>query len=205
MTEEFDWQLISPEGCGPLYVIATKKEIQDYRSLFSENCDHNSREIRDFKTSNGGWQRKEQCLICGKSASNPVTRNKNVVVPGWDYDLTDNIGAARRERRLVIENLLIERTANLEESGYEYYEEYLKSDEWKKRRLLVFKRDGKTCQACLSEAATEIHHLTNDRIFSEPLFDLVAVCRPCHEKLHVKKLIAKEAARAKSLVAQIGG
>jgi hypothetical protein len=201
--DEFEWCWIYPQGSGSLNVLASKSEIGEYRTLFSEDCSHSEREIRDFKTSNGGLQRKQQCLTCGKPASNSITRDKKQVVPDWDYDLANSLEVAKRERRYDIETLLIDRTANLELSGYAFYEDYLKSDEWKARRASIFKRDGKKCQSCLSEEATEVHHLTYERIFSEPLFDLVAICRPCHEKLHRKKLIAREAARAKGMTAQV--
>ena len=29
----------------------------------------------------------------------------------------------------------------------------------------------------------EVHHITYAHVFDEPLFDLRAVCRPCHERL----------------------
>ena len=62
----------------------------------------------------------------------------------------------------------------------EQYRMYLASKEWKKRRARVMDRDNYLCRIC-GKRATEVHHLTYDRIFDEPLYDLVAICRECHE------------------------
>ncbi len=32
--------------------------------------------------------------------------------------------------------------------------------------------------------AEDVHHLTYARLYDEMLFDLIAVCRDCHERLH---------------------
>ena len=52
------------------------------------------------------------------------------------------------------------------------------------KKAKVMLRDKNICQACLTRQATDVHHLTYKHIYNEPLFDLVAICRPCHEKLH---------------------
>ena len=66
----------------------------------------------------------------------------------------------------------------------ETYAEYLKSPEWKVKRNAVLVRDGHRCRLC-GNTATEVHHLTYDRKYNESLYDLVAVCRECHQAVHV--------------------
>jgi hypothetical protein len=61
--------------------------------------------------------------------------------------------------------------------------EYLDSRAWKRRRSLVLARDQHRCMAVLPGCevlATQVHHLTYRHWRNEPLFDLVAVCPPCH-------------------------
>jgi 5-methylcytosine-specific restriction endonuclease McrA len=60
---------------------------------------------------------------------------------------------------------------------------YLRSPQWKAKAGMVMRRDGFVCQACLQNPATQVHHLTYDRWGHEPLFDLVAVCKPCHDTI----------------------
>ena len=67
----------------------------------------------------------------------------------------------------------------------DYYREYLKSDEWKRKRYVVLKRDNWICQYC-GKKATQVHHkkYAKYQIGKEPIKWLVSVCRPCHRKQH---------------------
>lgn len=66
------------------------------------------------------------------------------------------------------------------------YPAYLQSQAWDRRRNKVLARDGNICTACGDAQATEVHHLTYERVGREPLFDLVSVCKSCHESIHRK-------------------
>ena len=65
------------------------------------------------------------------------------------------------------------------------YREYLKTDDWKRKRYVVLKRDNWTCQHC-GVPATQVHHLKYAKynIGKEPIEWLVSLCKPCHEKQH---------------------
>jgi 5-methylcytosine-specific restriction endonuclease McrA len=67
-----------------------------------------------------------------------------------------------------------------------YRNVYLKSDEWQRKRHLVFKRDNWTCVYC-GAYATQVHHkkYAKRRIGKEPIKWLVSVCKSCHEKQHL--------------------
>ena len=66
-----------------------------------------------------------------------------------------------------------------------YRNEYLKSEEWKRKRYVVMKRDNWRCVFC-GDMATEVHHnrYSKYNIGKEPIEWLVSVCRSCHEKQH---------------------
>ena len=64
------------------------------------------------------------------------------------------------------------------------YSEYLLSEKWYEIRKKVLKRDNYTCQGCLEQKAEEVHHKTYLHLFDELLFDLVSVCKSCHNKIH---------------------
>lgn len=81
---------------------------------------------------------------------------------------------------------------------YEEYETWLKehtiylaSDEWKWRRQMVLERDNYLCQGCLTNRATQVHHLTYKHWRNELLFELVSVCDGCHD--HEKATRIKQA------------
>ena len=61
------------------------------------------------------------------------------------------------------------------------YEDYLKSPAWKVKRDAVIQRDGIQC--ICGAKATEVHHKTYNNIGKEPLSDLVALCKVCHENV----------------------
>ena len=67
----------------------------------------------------------------------------------------------------------------------DYYREYLKSDEWKRKRYVVLKRDNWTCKYC-DKKATQVHHLkyAKYQIGKEPIKWLVSVCSSCHKDQH---------------------
>lgn len=65
------------------------------------------------------------------------------------------------------------------------YQNYLdNSPKWKAKRFRVFVRAKFVCEKCRRRKATQVHHKTYKRIFNEPLSDLLAVCAPCHRKIH---------------------
>ena len=86
-----------------------------------------------------------------------------------------------RERQEIYE---IEKVLKFEKSNYYKYLTYLKSEEWRSKRSAVLKRDGGVCQGCRNASATEIHHITYENLFQEPLEDLISYCQPCHKKAH---------------------
>jgi 5-methylcytosine-specific restriction endonuclease McrA len=64
------------------------------------------------------------------------------------------------------------------------YQAYLNSDRWKAKRLKVLSRDKFKCQKCKKAQATQVHHLTYERIFNERMTDLMSVCARCHREIH---------------------
>lgn len=63
------------------------------------------------------------------------------------------------------------------------YDQYMQSESWAAKRAAVLKRDP-ICKACGVAPSQQAHHLTYDRFGDEPLFDLIGVCIPCHQKIH---------------------
>jgi 5-methylcytosine-specific restriction endonuclease McrA len=72
-----------------------------------------------------------------------------------------------------------------ERRGRFYREGYLESDDWKRKRWLVLKRDGNRCVYC-GGRANQVHHKRYARrnIGREPIEWLVSVCDGCHRKQH---------------------
>lgn len=64
------------------------------------------------------------------------------------------------------------------------YLNYLESPQWRYLRERVKARDGYVCQDCGTNRSLHVHHLTYERIFREPLSDLITVCDDCHRTRH---------------------
>ena len=64
------------------------------------------------------------------------------------------------------------------------YNLYLLSDEWGALREAVLKRCGQRCEKCERIVPLEVHHIIYDRRYFEHLDDLIALCRPCHQRRH---------------------
>jgi hypothetical protein len=66
-----------------------------------------------------------------------------------------------------------------------YRVEYLKSDDWKRKRWVVLKRDGRRC-VYRGGRASQVHHKRYARrnIVKEPLAWMVSICDSCHRKQH---------------------
>ncbi len=66
-----------------------------------------------------------------------------------------------------------------------YRNEYLKSEEWQRKRYVVFKRDNWRCVYC-GAPATQIYHkkYAKRNIGKEPIEWHVSICKPCHDSKH---------------------
>jgi 5-methylcytosine-specific restriction endonuclease McrA len=68
----------------------------------------------------------------------------------------------------------------------DYYRNvYLNSDDWKRKRYVVLKRDNWKCVYC-GAPATQVHHkkYAKRSIGREPIKWLVSVCKSCHDSRH---------------------
>lgn len=128
-----------------------------------------------------------QCARCGmqlggfqKKAN--LTAEAMKSAPDFDHSLSEAFYEQRRSRR---EELWGE-TEFQSRSGYNraFYEGYLLTPAWQEKRRLVFQRARGVCEGCRQKPATEVHHMTYERLGHEMLFDLRAVCRECHEAIH---------------------
>ncbi len=169
--------------------------MQDKRSYSDRDlgahmpsCDHNDEELRTHVIRSGVKHYKFQCLTCG-SRGGSIRRDHwliqtlKVDPPAVDLDLSTKWWAARQaEQQEAYENA---RRAE-RDAWRDRYNTYLKSPEWRGRVEKVMQRDRNVCRADLlgcARFATQVHHLTYDHLGHEPLFDLIAICAPCHARL----------------------
>ena len=151
------------------------------------NCSHQFEPIR-LVTRNGSQQLKYECTLCGVR-SQPVSRSdmpmnhqaqaRLITIEEQQYAAE----VAIRERQQRIRELDEKRERERAEWRAKY-NAYMGSEQWKHKRRKVMERDNYTCRGCGENRATEIHHSTYKHLGRELLFELVAVCRKCHEIVH---------------------
>jgi hypothetical protein len=64
------------------------------------------------------------------------------------------------------------------------YKQYLRSPEWRRRRVAVIVRAKGRCERCRLWPIVNLHHLSYANLGNEPLTDLLGVCSKCHKELH---------------------
>lgn len=172
-------EVFDPELCRAVRVALTA-ELQTDLARLDEQCPHphEQRYMCEVRIGDGRTQWRWQCGRCfaliGPACKPPG--NGEPVRSHAEGRHEHLLSISRAKRDLVL----------LEHSRRQRaeYDAYLASAAWQERREKVLLRDGYRCQACGERDATQVHHLTYARVFSEPLFDLVAVCAECHEGLH---------------------
>lgn len=132
-----------------------------------------------------------QCGKCGRSRSGALKRADFAHwqdFPKWDDERVE------RHRRRITEHLdgfreaAVNRQVQAEEafeSRRREYREWLStSAEWRALRWRVLTRAERRCEACLNATAGDVHHLTYRLGRLPPAWELRAVCRNCHDRLH---------------------
>lgn len=142
-----------------------------------EECQHQHTELRARTIRGGSKQYVRQCLFCGEPVGNPQKQNGEVAP--FDEELRESYSDRRRE---VMDVARREKRTE----WWAHYREYLASDAWSELRVKVLERDNYRCQGCLDAMATEVHHTTYAHFGAEFAFELLSLCRPCHERFHAE-------------------
>jgi hypothetical protein len=149
------------------------------------SCKHDVRELRHRRIKDGRFSFVRQCIRCGNT-SQPVKKEIALLelagntAPDYDDDLEENWRKRKSQEYDEVR-------ARFHEKRVDNYGEYLSSDLWAQMRMKVIQRAGGICEGCLERPAIEVHHLSYEHIGNEFLFELVAVCKHCHEAIHKHK------------------
>jgi len=65
------------------------------------------------------------------------------------------------------------------------YKEYLQSEEWANKRIIVIEREWWRCKCCNSRKNLNVHHRTYETIHTDQeINDLTLLCWKCHTIIH---------------------
>lgn len=146
-------------------------------------CPESAVDLRKRTVRGNAVQYVWQCLGCGEPVGSAVAKAAVLELRGTLDVMPFDAGlaaAVRGRARLAAEQAEADRKA----AWFEWYGNYLTSDAWLAKRDRVFKRAGGVCEGCGDRAPDQVHHLSYENVGAEFLFQLVAICEPCHQRYH---------------------
>lgn len=156
-----------------------------WNTHWSRQCDHIL--VPRLKRYPSGMRAKNQCTKCGQGFG------ANVPMAGvselWDEDLERRVSEEYEADcvayRKKMEDCYRWQRGEKSREWWDMYHRYLRSAIWQVKRQLVLERCGGICESCGQRDAEHVHHLKYPETFGhEPLWDLRAVCVPCHKIIH---------------------
>lgn len=152
----------------------------------SYECDHQATEMRRRVVKGGAIQYVQQCLRCGSPTTGAIAKTKalsmNGGAPVTDFD--DALNESWKENKQAAISGIYQEERGLNFAWWEWHTQYLKSPEWAANRRKVIQRSQGLCEGCREAEPVEVHHLSYDHVGDELLFELVALCKACHDKAH---------------------
>lgn len=184
------------DNCGTQ--LTTKKVNDAFSVVYCENgcfypksmggdydCRHEYTSLVKREWGNTQMRVQYQCDKCKRLIGNAKScKGVDISKLEWhDEAYRDSLSLKRQDANDLCKELWVNLQVNKKELWFKEHSEYLSSFKWKEKRKKVLYRDRYLCQACLENAATEVHHITYSHWKNEPLFDLVSVCKKCHDQI----------------------
>jgi hypothetical protein len=166
--------------------------------LFQEDaCEHPQTIIIQRVDTAGRPFFSRYCKHCGVKFGGPIPRVKaeaEGVAPTSESEIELDAERYTAERQAQFDKLVnaaVERAERAAKEALEEwrqgYDDYLRSPQWKRRAAKIMERAAGVCEGCLTRPAEEVHHLTYANVREEFAFELVALCSPCHRRVHGSK------------------
>jgi hypothetical protein len=151
--------------------------------LPAPSCNHPDQELRCRRRVNNVELVCLQCLTCGHNCgSKPEAGRDLSKLKQWDPRLVEEWDKRRAAYWEAMRQQFEQDRAEKSRHFSEKYHQHLKSEKWKQLCRHVLARCKGICEGCAEQRAVHVHHLTYEHLSDEFLFELVAVCVPCHEK-----------------------
>lgn len=159
-----------------------------WESHWTRVCKHDF--VARLKRYGSTTRARMQCKKCGAGGTMVATRG---VFEMWDAALEQRCQSEYQsaldewhDRRQAAFNAAARDRAD---KWWSLYSDYLRSAVWRKKRQLVMERNVRLnrglCEACGEIPPSDVHHTKYPKTFGhEPLWDLQAVCRKCHQIFH---------------------
>ena len=150
-----------------------------------EPCPHERSAVRARRASRGEIFAR-QCLECGALVGSWLKRDVALGTAGGPPEPWDEaLNRAWEDRRVAAAKAEYEAAREAEERAWrKRYRAHLRSLAWAQLRAKVFQRSRGRCEGCGEAEAYAVHHLTYAHLGAEFLWEVVALCDPCHARVH---------------------
>lgn len=148
------------------------------------HCEHTLTQLRTFTNAGGGTALHQQCMRCGVRIGQALKRTGSP--PPADPSIEARYKLANEQRIEAVLIKHIDAQAAQDATQLRDYDAYILSPEWAERRRRVINRCGNLCEGCGGAPVSDVHHLTYRHFGEEFLFELVGLCRACHERIHAE-------------------
>lgn len=151
----------------------------------ADACRHPRKVMVQRDDSLGRPQFFEFCEDCGLKLSSAVAHSRVRALSEHSAEMLEARNESyTRDRKATLDKIANDAAERCQSGNREAYADYLRSDAWKRRAAKILRRADGICEGCLTNQASEVHHLTYAHIGHEFAFELVALCRACHERIH---------------------
>lgn len=154
-------------------------------------CECDRTAIRLRTQSNGVQIYALQCLDCGRQIRAVSKNAPEVVEMPNRLPFDTELAVTWRARESALRQQSADARANERQQKssewWAQYDAYLQTTAWRQKRQAVMARANNWCEGCRARNATQVHHTTYAHVFNEFLFELVAVCDTCHQRIHAEE------------------
>lgn len=181
-------QWVKDRETGERFIIESDRAyIDEISAFYNSECGHAGKAVMRVPVAGGSTQVRECCTNCGARLGSPMKQSDRAWVdslPQLPQEHERLYESRRSEEKYQI--LLKHGRRQHEERGAftNQYREYLQSPGWFEKRDKVIKRCGNVCEGCGNAPVDHVHHMTYQHFGDEFLFELLGLCRACHDRVH---------------------
>lgn len=187
-----DYTPLPDWGDGPdgrrVHIAGDVRLPAQYTEWQADACTHPRVVILRFVNAGGATMHQYCCKDCGLAPTRWIKREE-AERQGIAVDFTKDQAASisnryRSERKARLDGIVAAAAERMQPIIRAYHDDYLRSPQWQRRRSKVMTRAGHLCEGCLTNPALDVHHTTYAHFGNEFAFELIALCRACHERMH---------------------
>ena len=154
------------------------------------SCEHiETTRYVTFTDAIGRISYRRQCVRCGANLGDVkkihVTPAIERGLVPWNEETRTRWDDARVARgKELAGSFEEERKEEFQREFDERHQLATSGERWQRLRVKIFARCKGVCEGCGDVPATVVHHRHYKRLGKELLFDLVGLCRSCHDVVH---------------------